>query len=55
MALLNLLASSTPDAPVTIVINRKEPFPVRLSKLNFTLIGLIVVLLVVILVGVWLA
>ena len=48
MALLNLAASATPDAPVEIVVDKRDPFPVLYSKLNFTLLAIIIALIVVI-------
>lgn len=48
LSLLNLLAASTPDAPVEVVIDNKDSYPLLFSKLNFTLLGLIVALMVVV-------
>lgn len=37
-----------PDAPVEIVVDKRDPFPVLYSKLNFTLLAIIIALIVVI-------
>jgi hypothetical protein len=47
---MGLLAASSPEAPLEVLIDSKDPSPFPLSKVNFTLVGIITTL-VVILVG----